>query len=426
MLLSPLAAGEPVDREGFVKAFVEKADLVKAFEERVAAAETDVSRAKWQYFPKLKLTFGMAPFPKYTYNPDEVDWDKSYYIGDLGIALRAKGELTIPIYTFGKIGNAIDAAEKGVGVRRAEKELSVLTLRKEAASFYYAYVMANDMQNILELSLEKVGEAEEKLDRWLYEGKEGVSQSDLIKLRIEKERLLAALDKVATTKETLNALFEKILGPGYAPKDEFMFKVEFPYTLAQLESRLIGDSPYQRLVTNGLGALESLYKLERSQFFPNLGMAGNYRIDYTSSVDDRGYPLPDSPYNGYGGEVGIGIEFNLNILDQVARTRKAKAEWQARSYEASFAKEAALLELRRRYDELRALESRVEHARTAHKLAKGWMTTEMMNYEVGMFSTRDLVDSVKAFVENEYELIAAMYEYNMKAEELMSSAGVTP
>jgi len=423
-LFSSLCVGETIDREAFVEAFIKKADIVRAFDERIAGAEADVSRAKWQYFPKLKLIFGVAPFPRYTYNPDNVDWDKSYYIGDIGIALRARGEFSLPIYTFGKITNAIDAAEKGADARRAEKEISLLSLRKEASSFYYTYLMMNDVENILDLSLEKVAEAEEKLLQWLDENKEGASQSDLIKLRIEKERLLAGKDKVTATKKSLEYLFEKILGPGYVLKDTFMFTVSFSYTLEQLEAHLVGDSPYQRFVTNGIGALESLYKFEKSQFFPNLGIAGDYRIDYTSSVDDRGYPLPSSPYNGYGGEIGIGLELNLNFLDQVARMRKAKAEWEAKRYEASFAREKAIVELRRAYGELKALEQQVEHAKKANKLAKGWMTTELLNYGVGMFSTRDLVDAVKAFVENEYQLITAMYEYNMKVEEVLQKAGI--
>ncbi len=427
-------AGEPVDRDAFIKAFIEKADIVRSFDEKILSAEADVSRAKWQYFPKLKLTFGMAPFPKYTYVPADPDstvpreqrgyWDTSQYLGDLGVALEAKGEITIPIYTFGKIGNAQEAAEKGVEVKKAEKDAALLALRKEAASFYYAYVMATDMRNILELSLEKITDAETKLDQWLYEGKEGVSQNDLIKLRIEKERLLYGIDNVAATLDTLRTLFEKVLGPGYALKDEFMYKAAFDTPLAVLEKQLLGPSAYSRLMTNGLGALESLYELEKSNFYPNFGAVGDYRIDYTSSVHDDKYPLPNSPYNGYGGEAGVGLEFNLNILEQVAKMRKAKAEWKAMEYKISFAKETALIDLRRRYNELKALDSRVEHTRKAHKLAKGWMTTEFMNYEAGMFTTRDLIDSVKAFVENEYQLISALYDYNMKIEDLITFAGV--
>lgn len=427
-------AGEPVDRDAFIKAFIEKADIVRSFDEKILSAEADVSRAKWQYFPKISLSFGMAPFPEYTYIPPNPDatttkekrgfWLTSKYVGDAGIALQAKGEIVIPIYTFGKIGNAQDAAEKGVEVKKAEKDVALLALRKEAASFYYAHIMATDMRNILDISLEKITDAETKLDQWLYEDKEGVSQNDLIKLRIEKERLLYSMDNVTATLDTLRILFEKLLGPGYVLKDEFMSKTVFGTPLEMLETHLTGPSAYGRLMSGGLGALESLYELEKSNFYPNIGVKGNYRIDYTSSVRDDAYPLPSSPYNGNGGEAGIGLEFDLNILDQVARMRKAKAEWKAMEYKASFAKETALLDLRRRYNELKALDSRVEHTRKAHKLAKGWMTTEFMNYEAGMFTTRDLIDSVKAFVEQEYNLISAMYDYNMKVEEIITFAGV--
>ncbi len=429
-----LFGNEPVDRDTFIKTFIEKADLVRSFDERIVSAEADVFRAKGQYFPQIKLSFGMAPSPRYTYMPPDPQstdedkyrgyWKKDYFIGDWGIALQAKGEIVIPIYTFGKIENARDAAEKGVEVRKAERDISILELRKEAASFYYAYVMANDMDNILDLSLEKISDAENKLDQWLYEGKEGVSQNDLIKLRIEKERLLYSKDRIASTKNTLNSLFEKILGQGYVLKDQFMFKTDFTASFETLRTQLIDQSAYRRLLSNGLDAMESLYKFEISQFFPNLGAIGDYRIDYTSNVHDRQYPLPSSPYNGQGGEVGIGLVFNLNILEQVAKMRKARAEWKAQSYKASFAKETALLDLIRKSNELKALDSQIKHVGNAHKLSKGWMTTEFMNYKDGVFSIRDLVDSVKTFIENEYQLISSMYDYNMKVEEIIVLTGI--
>ncbi|HSA33180.1 MAG TPA: TolC family protein [bacterium] len=418
-----LAAGGPVDRDAFINAFVQKADLVRSLDANIEAAQAEVDRAIWQYFPRIKVTFGMAPFPRYEYEPETIGWKRSYHLGDLGVALRAYGEVTLPIYTFGKIEYAREAAEKGVAVKEAEKKIAVLDLRKQAASFYYSHVMASDMLNMVDLSIEKIVEAEEKLEQWLYDGKEGVSQNDLIKLRIEKERLLFSKDRVLASQATLKALFDRVLGPGYALKDEFMFKVDFPFSREMLESHLIERSSYRSLIVNGLGALESLYRFEKSNFFPNLGAMGNYRIDYTSSVDDRGYPLPSSPYNGYGGEAGVGLEFNLNILEQVAKMRKARSEWKAKEYQASFMIEATLLDLRRKYDELRALDSQVEHLRKAHKMAKGWMTAEFLNYESGMLSTRDLIDAVKAFVEQEYALVNAMYEYNMKVEDLLTTAG---
>lgn len=428
-----LFGNEPVDRDTFIKTFIEKADLVHSFDERIVSAEADVFRAKGQYFPRIKLSFGMAPSPGYTYIPPDPQsteeekyrgyWKKDYYIGDWGIALQAKGEIVIPIYTFGKIGNAQDAAEKGVEVRKAERDISILELRKEASSFYYAYVMATDMENIMDFSLEKISDAETKLDQWMYEGKEGVSQNDLIKLHIEKERLFYSKDRIVATKETLHALFEKILGSGYILKDQFMYQTNFSPSLEMLTAQLVDRSAYSRLLSNGLSALESLYKLEISEFFPDLGAMGDYRIDYTSNVHDRNYPLPSSPYNGQGGEVGIGMVFDLNILEQVAKMRKAKAEWKALTYKVSFAKETALLDLVRKFNELKALNSQIEHVRIAHKLSKGWMTTELMNYKNGDLSVRDLVDSVKSFIENEYQLISSMYDYNMKVEEINALTG---
>ena len=154
-------------------------------------------------------------------------------------------------------------------------------------------------------------------------------------------------------------------------------------------------------------------------------MVGSYSFRYTSSVDEKYYPEANSPYNGYDGEIGIGLSFNLNIMEQVRKIQKAKAEWNYMKAQAFFAEQNVSLQIQKKYNDLKALDSHISHLKAIRKTTKGMMTTEYANYESGMTTgTKDLIDAVKSFFENEQEYIKAIYDYNMKIEDINEFTGV--
>ncbi len=441
-LLSTLyvsAAEKPVIGPGdFVDAFVKKAKIVDASEMDIQAAEADLDRAYSMHIPKIKATASTGPHPKYEYHFDEVTvdgktgnlgrWKRAEDLSDLdkwGIAVRLDGSFVMPLYTFGKISNAKGAARRGVEVAKAKRDITVLKLKKEALSIYYSYVMATEMEEKLSDAVEKVKEAETKLKEMLFEEKEGVTQTDLIKLRIEKENILYRYDQIRYSRETIKSVFSKLFGDDWEIKDRYLSKINFDRELEELSVFLQKDSPYSRLVTNGLEARRYLYELEFSNILPDLGFGGSIEYKYTSSVkNDTESPIPNSPYNGTDGEIGIGMTFNLNFWEQWSKIKKSKARWKSDMLRAAFARDTSLLELKKKYNELKFMESKIRHIRKARKHAKGWMTMELANYRGGFGKPSDLVDSIKKFSEQEFLLISSYYDYNMKVEEIKSFVGM--
>lgn len=440
IVFCPLFSEEPVKiytKDEFTEAFLSKADIVESLKYKIDSAVADHDKVLAQYFPKIKLTFGLGPHPKYEYERARIDsdesgfpilveskWNKYYWdASEYGIAIRLRGEFILPIYTFGKFKNGLEATNAQIDVRKAEAEIGELKIRKEAAVFYWSWVMAKEMLDTMEPALEQVNKAEEKLKQMLYDEKEGVKQKDLIKLKIEKEKLAYKHKKLLLQIDTLKSVISEILGENWGFADTSMKTVDYKKDYDQLVEYMFSESPYSKYLLSGLSAYKNLYELERCKLLPDFGLAGYYSYKYTSSVYEKNYPDPNSPYNGYDGEIGFGLVLNLNILEQVRNVQKAKAEWRAIKAQASFAKKSAPLIIRQKHNDLMAIESQVKHMKNARKYSKGWMLSEFTNYESGFDSTNDLIDAVKVFFENEYLYIQSIFDYNMKVEDLIEYTG---
>ena len=424
-------------KEEFVQKFIEATGLAEAFNSKIESAELDYDIVTAQYFPKFKLIFGIGPHPHYVYdkaeilkddNGDPVDiqeskWHK--YYDSYGIAIRAKGEFILPLYTFGKFRTGRNAAKAQIEVRKAEAEIAKLKIKKEAAFFYWSYVMAKSYFSILEPAMEQLDKAEEKLKDMLSEGAEGVSQKHLKKLQIEKQKILYQYERLQYQTETLKEAISEVLGDNWELADSEMTLEKFDKSLESLNDNLKETSPQLRYAAGGLKAYESLYDLELRKALPDFGIYGDYSFRYTSSVDETNNPAANSPYNGFDGEIGIGILFNLNILEQARKIKKAKAEWNAVKAKVLFAEKNMPLQLKQKFNDLKSLESRVTHMKQIRKITKGVMTSEYSNYESGLTTdTKDLIDAVKDFFENEQAFIQAMFDYNMKVEEIIEFTGV--
>lgn len=415
--------------EEFVKAFTEETGIEQLFDARIKEASEQYAMVKATYFPEIKVTLGAAPYPGLTYETrGELDgsdsWNYDYSLNEWGLAARLRSSIVFPIFAFGQIRHGKKAASGKISVRKAEKDLSMLSVRKKAASLYYSYLMAMDIQNIMEMVTEKLDEVESKLKKWLYEEKEGVKQKDLIQLRIAKETLAYEFDRVNNDIEFLRDIFNEVLGTNWALEDNFIKKTEYNKSSREITNYFLHESSYADLSKSAVSARKSLYELEFSKLFPVIGFSGQFNANYTSSVDDSGYADPLNKYNGMTGEAGLGIIFNLNILKQYRRMKKAESKWHAAKHQINFEKKRRLLEIERADSELKSLLSKVSHTKEARKHAKGWMTMELANYSSGFSDTSDLVKAVRTFVENEISHISALYDFNMKVEEIKERTGM--
>ena len=426
-------------KESIVKLFQEKTGLVAAAHQKVLMAEADYKKVLAVYFPEVNATVGVGPYPKKVYHPaevyDDVQPDGTFRMNpahwetyesnfsEYGFALRARVSFVLPVYTFGKFISGRDATKSLVSMKKSEEVVTKLKVREYALTLYYSWLMAQDIKKMIDGAVSEVAKAESQLKDALYEEKEGVTQKDLIRLRIEKEKLLIKQNKINFDIKTLTQVFDDIVGQPWKIDKEYLAKESFDKTEEQLLEYLSTSSPYINIAKQGITARYNLYRLELYKLLPDLGIVGYYSLKYTSSVDDERYPSPNSPYNSHDGEFGIGLRFHLNFISQYQSMKRAKAEWEATKLQVAFMKQKTKLDVQRNINQLAELNTALRHVKKAHKYAKGWMTMEISNHSSSGDFSKDLIDAFKAFMEQEYRLIKTTFDYNMKIEQIKTMVG---
>ncbi|MCK5808157.1 TolC family protein [bacterium] len=437
--VTPKQAQVILTKERLVALFQEKTGLVAAAHQKVLMAEADYKKVLAVYFPEFNATIGVGPYPKKIYHPTKVydnvqpdgtfQMDQAHWethegdFSEYGFALRARVSFILPVYTFGKFVSGRDATRSLVSMRKSEAMITKLKVREYALTLYYSWLMAHDIKKMIDGAVTEVAKAEAQLKDALYEEKEGVTQKDLIRLRIEKEKLLIKQNKINFDIKTLTQVFDDIIGQPWVIEQQYLEQESFDRTEEQLLEYLATSSPYINIAKSGVNARYNLYRLELYKLLPDLGIVGYYSFKYTSSVDDDNYPSPNSPYNSHDGEFGIGLRFNLNFVSQYQSMKKAKAEWEATKLQVAFMKQKTKLDVQRNINQLSELDSALKHVKKAHKYAKGWMTMEISNHSSSGEFSKDLIDAFKAFMEQEYQLIKTTFDYNMKIEQIKTMVG---
>ena len=110
-------------------------------EYKIEQAKTDISRVKAEFNPKLDATLGAGPINKATGDSLNSTEDKNrwgaLYIGSI--------EFTWPIYSWGRKGDYLKAANAGVEVKEQDKKLKELEIKYNIKKTYFGVLYATSL-----------------------------------------------------------------------------------------------------------------------------------------------------------------------------------------------------------------------------------------------------------------------------------------
>ena len=134
------------------------------------------------WIPRLDVTMVGGPGPTIRCEPDVLNCirtnvDTPYRIGDQP-SYRIDANLTIPLYTFGKLSNARDAADQGLAAAKAGVDANRADLGLEAARVYFGLKFAREILLMLDEGRGQVVKELERVEKELDKGKTSVSEYD--------------------------------------------------------------------------------------------------------------------------------------------------------------------------------------------------------------------------------------------------------
>lgn len=343
---------------------------------------------------------------------------------------RAELSATQPIFTWGAINSAVQAAE--AGAKAAQYEFSAVKDEAKLRLFdlYYSYLLAIEISRILEEANNKLDEVEETIQQMREEGNQGLEEADVFKFEIFKSEFVTRRVEVQESlnyiKRVWNYALQAESGVTYVPAANFLDPV--PYQLEDYEyyrQNAMLERPELLGVESGINALEKRLEAEKAQLYPLLFLGVRGSFAHTPNRPRQTNPFIRNTTNYGSVGVGFGIRQNLNIFSLRASVDKARIEYKRVNDLQKAVSDRIILDLNERYREAVVAETNMKQTEEALVTARKWVRNEQLNYDIGFGDVENLLDAVQKELELRVTLKQSIFDLNKKVAALHRAGGLS-
>jgi outer membrane protein TolC len=414
--------------------------FARAAVEATHAASAQLDEARGARFPSATVTAFVAPSPEIkcasdvptASNPNpppnpNCTRTENHEIGFRfqGVMGGVKAELLQPLFTFGKIDSAIDAASSNVQMNQALAVGIAGDMGLEAARAYLGVDLARELGAMLDEGSEKLADATKTLSERLANGDADVTVQDRLRLETFTAELASrrseARESEATALYGLRALVgdpeADTLGGPLEPLD-----VDIDPANAYLE-RAGHLRPETQAAERGVSALEGLRDLERARLFPDLAVIGGVNWAQAQGVDKPPTSFAYDPFNITAFYAALVLRWSIEPMSQVARLARANAEVERGRDLLSAARRAGDFAVLQAYSRATEARARLEAATKGEKSARGWVASVMQADAIGTVSAKDMSDAYLAYFTLHSRVLQSTYDFDLALLALRRAIG---
>jgi outer membrane protein TolC len=408
-----------------------RAALARAPETRQAAAELEGYRGKELQAlgigrPQLQLATGLGPSPRA--RGDQVTSPDDQYSPDItGVFIQGTFGIVQPIFTWGLIDNAREAAAHGVRAARAGVDLKNTEVALKVKQAYWGLVTARNLRTFLQDVRDQVNSATERTERLVEGG--FATEIDVFRLRSKVGDLEKAINLTERTADLASQalatwtgqLKDTVVEPADASLPEEMRSIR---ALELYVQDALANRPEFAQLREGLQARRRLVEVERKQGYPLffMGLLGD--LSYATNRDRLDNPYVVDPF--YHAAVGpvIGFRYSLDFGIRAGKVKEAEAEVQKLEALRDYAADGIPLQVRDAYNSVVEAGRNAKALDQAHQNAKRWLVAASSNSDLGVGDPSDLADAFVDFARTRGEYLQALFAYVYGLEQLAHAAGL--
>jgi outer membrane protein TolC len=361
-----------------------------------------------------------------TITPDSLEGDLDF--GGLGVTFRLNAEAALPIYAFGKIDAAKEAANNLV---RAAGHKVTITQAEVAMNVHRAF-WAHQLTRAFVVSL-RDGEKTlikvlKRIEELLDEDSQQVTENDRLRMLYALATVRVKLAEAQRANDLSRDALKLLVGRpqtdelGVADADLDELPPEIP-SLEPLTKSAQLDRPELRAMRSVVDAHEKFADYRRDAFFPDLFLGGVLRYAYTSNSTNQTNPFIFDDANYFEAGIGLGLRFELDVFTKLAQLEQAEAAAETRTREEAAISQAVDFEVRKLHSDLTNGYQRIALLERANRSARGWLTASTLAYDIGTGDAAELIDSFLAWAASEGELQKVRYDMQIAHADLARAAG---
>lgn len=399
----------------------------------LARKDVDLARAK-RFLPRIDLSTQHGVIPgvvsqtdlpsgQYYLDPNlENDWE------DWAVFTRAELTAIQPIFTWGAVNSAIQAARSAAEATEYEFESQKAEIELQYYELYYSYLLAIEISRILEDADDQLLQIENRLKDMQEEGDPDLKESDIFKLEMFKSDFEVQKLEVEQSLQFVKRVWQRALknsGSFYRPAEDFLDPVALQIEDYDFyEEKALQARPELKGISSGIDAVSSKIDAVKAQNYPALvlGISGSYAN--TPNRPRQTNPFIINNTNFASGAVGLSIRQNLNFSSMRRNVEKVQIEHRRVRDLKDAVSDGIILELNENYREAIIAEKKVQQTEESLSTARNWVRHEQLNYDIGFGDAEDLTEAIQAELETRLELKQNVFELNKSVAELYKSAGL--
>lgn len=314
--------------------------------------------------------------------------------------------VTQPIYTFGKIGNAVKSVKSAIKMADASKKMTLREVKYAAAQLYWTAKMTDE---IVKLSKQDLANARSAKKSLTSAGR--ANRSNLLKIESDIASKEINVSDAEFNRDTAHRML-KIMA-GIDVNEPLVLTDDFPQQFADLNAGELKTTPQWEILGEQVKMYENLARSKRANAYPTLAATANYSYmtlseDVDTMFDARG---SQSAYWGLAVQMPI-FSGGLNRANATIEAMNAIAAQQDLEQAKKITTEQYNNAVKQ-YDRLRGnLETLVkarDFAAQTYKLSQN-------RFASGQTSAVELADVSAGLYQLDVALLNAKYNILMSAE----------
>lgn len=314
--------------------------------------------------------------------------------------------LTQPIYTFGKIGNAVKSVKSAVKMAQSSRELTSREVRYAATDLYWTAKMTDEIVKLAENDLKNARAAKQKLTS---AGR--ANRSNLLKIESDIATKEINVSDAKFDRDTAHRML-KILA-GIDMSEQLVLTDEFPSEFSALSAEALKSTPQWKILDEQVNMYERMARSQRANGYPTLAATASYT--YSSMAGDVGHLFDkrggQSAYWGLALQMPI-FSGGLNRANATIDAMNAEAARQDLAQAKKMTTEQYDNAIRQ-YNHLRDNLSSLKNARD---LAAKTYTLSQNRFASGQTSAVELADVSAGLYQLDLALLNTKYKILMSAE----------
>ena len=334
---------------------------------------------------------------------------------------------TLPLYTFGKITAARQAAEANVRLNEWDLEKWRQQARMDVRRAFFGTMLARDARYILHDVMDKIDEAIVHTKDKLAAGKPGVDETDRISLEFYKDTIQARSgDPDKGERYAMAALrFYTGVQTAFDVPDAPLKRpdVNFAPLIRYLAAARI-FRPEVNMARAGMSARQAQLNLARANLFPDIGagFGASYSIA-PSAVPQYGNIWASDPFNHFYAGAGLGLRWSLDFLPKAARIGQAESQLEEARALERMALGGIGVEVENAYGTAVEAENRERSWDAAEHKAKQWIVTVQDQIDLGTKSEKDMMFPLRNYIDARVNHEQALMDLNVALSDLARASG---